>query len=412
MKDKVCIWCISKYASPPNYGVGSKLFSIAKYFSDMETDTLLISSDSNHLAKYPESNETYNSEVYGNLRHVWIRTMKYGRSASIKRILSWFDFEYKLFRLNRKELREPDVVIISSLSLLTILYGIYLKKKYNCKLVFEVRDIYPLTLTEDIGVSKWNPMVLLLGAIEKVGYKKADIIVGTMPNLKEHVEEIIGHKKEVFYSPIGIHASWSKEAIKSREVDELFPKNNQFIIGYAGSMGISNALDCFIDSIELMAEYDDIYFVLVGDGDLKPLYKERLSKVKNVTLGPKLKQSEIPYFLSKCDILYLSTKDSKVWKYGQSMNKVIDYMMAGKPVVASYSGYPSMLNEANSGIFVKTNDIRAIIDAFLYFKNMPPTERSAYGARGKVWVEENHRYEKVTKEYFEKIMELVYTEKA
>ena len=44
---------------------------------------------------------------------------------------------------------------------------------------------------------------------------------------------------------------------------------------------------------------------------------------------------------------------SKVWDYGQSMNKIVDYMMAGKPVVASYSGYPSMLNEAGSGILFK-----------------------------------------------------------
>lgn len=406
MKDKMCIWCISKYASPPNYGVGSKLFSTAKYFSDMEMDVVLISSDSNHLAKYPDSKETYNNEAYGNLRHIWIRTMKYGKSASLKRILSWFDFEYKLYRLDRKRLKKPDIVIISSLSLLTILYGIHLKKKYNCKLIFEVRDIYPLTLTEELGVSKWNPAVILLGVIEKIGYNKADIIVGTMPNLKEHVEGIIGYKKEVFHSPIGIHAVWSNEIVKSSKVDQLFPKDNHFIIGYAGSMGISNALDCFVDVIELMAEYKDIYFILVGDGDLKPLYMERLSKLKNVTLGPKLKQSEVPYFLSKCDLLYLSTKDSKVWKYGQSMNKVIDYMMSGKPVVASYSGYQSMLNEANSGIFIKTNDTSLIIEAFLHFKNMNPTERSDYGVRGKDWVEKNYSYEKIVKQYYERIMEL------
>ncbi|HQL36470.1 MAG TPA: glycosyltransferase family 4 protein [Bacillota bacterium] len=406
MKDRTSVWCISKYASPPNYGVGSKLFSTAKYFSDMEMDVVLISSDSNHLAKYPDSKETYNYESYGNLTHVWIKTMKYSKSASFKRILSWFDFEYKLYRMDRKRLKKPDIVIISSLSLLTILYGIHLKKKYNCKLVFEVRDIYPLTLTEDLGVSKWNPAVILLGVIEKIGYNKADIIVGTMPNLKEHVEETIGYKKEVFYSPIGIHAVWANEAVKSDKVDQLFPKGRHFIIGYAGSMGISNALDCFVEAIERMDEYEDIYFILVGDGDLKPLYMERLSKLKNVTLGPKLKQSEVPYFLSKCDLLYLSTKDSKVWKYGQSMNKLIDYMMSGRPVVASYSGYQSMLNEANSGIFIKTNDTNEIIDAVFRFKNMTSEERFAYGDRGKKWVMGNHNYEKIVKDYYRKILDL------
>ena len=37
--------------------------------------------------------------------------------------------------------------------------------------------------------------------------------------------------------------------------------------------------------------------------------------------------------LSRCDLLYFSVHVSTVWKYGQSLNKVIDYMLAGKPVV-------------------------------------------------------------------------------
>ncbi|MBH1942046.1 glycosyltransferase family 4 protein [Mobilitalea sibirica] len=407
MIDKTSIWCISKYASPPNYGVGSKLFTVAKRFSDMGCDVLLISSDSNHLSKYPESNQTYNFEKYGNLDHIWIKTMKYDRSASIKRILSWFAFEYRLFRLNKKKLKKPDIIIVSSLSLLTVIYGIYIKKKYGCKLVFEIRDIHPLTLTEELGVSKWNPLVLLLRFIERIGYKKSDLIVGTMPNLKEHVIETIGYEKDVFHSPIGIHSTWSNELEQSDNVDQLFPKTNQFFIGYAGSMGISNAMDNFIEAIERMANIMDVYFVLVGDGDLKASYSKRLSELKNVKMGPKLKQSEIPYFLSKCDLLYLSTHDSKVWKYGQSMNKVIDYMMSGKPVVASYSGYPSMLNEANSGVYVKTKDTDAIIDKFIFFKNMELKERLAYGDRGKAWVKENHSYETITRKYYKKISELI-----
>ncbi len=35
------------------------------------------------------------------------------------------------------------------------------------------------------------------------------------------------------------------------------------------------------------------------------------------------------------------------------MNKVVEYMLAGKPIIASYTGYPSMINEAECGYFVK-----------------------------------------------------------
>jgi glycosyltransferase involved in cell wall biosynthesis len=410
MKDKKTIWCISKYASPPKYGVGARLFYIAREFSQIGFDVLLISSDSNHLAKYPESEEIYNFEKYGNLEHIWIKTHKYSRSASIQRLISWIDFELKLFKLHKLKSNEPDVVIISSLSILSIIYGIFLKKKYKCKLVFEIRDIYPLTLTEELNVSKWNPLVLLLGLIEKIGYNNSDLIVGTMPNLKQHVEAIIGKNKDVFYSPIGISEKWYKQKTESSLVDSLFPAEDQFVIGYAGSMGITNAMNSFIESIERMASEKDVYFVLVGDGDLKDKFVKKLSGLSNVKIGPKINSNEIPYFLSKCDLLYLSTHNSKIWDYGQSLNKLIDYMMSGKPVVASYSGYQSMLNEANSGLFIPTNNVESIVSAIKYFKDMDPSERESYGKRGRVWIEDNHNYKNIALNYRNKILELFITD--
>ena len=96
--------------------------------------------------------------------------------------------------------------------------------------------------------------------------------------------------------------------------------------------------------------------MLVGSGEFKEDYKKKLAGLQNVTLGPKIPSEQVPTFLSLCDILYLSTRPSKVWEYGQSMNKMIEYMLAGKPIIASYSGYQSMLNEASCGIFIKLGE--------------------------------------------------------
>jgi hypothetical protein len=110
-----------------------------------------------------------------------------------------------LFRLDIRKLEKPDVVIISSLSLLTVFYGLYLKKICGCKFVVEIRDIYPLTFTEELGVPSYNPIVWIFKHIERIGYKNADLIVGTMPNLTSHVKDVLGYEKEVFFSPLGIN---------------------------------------------------------------------------------------------------------------------------------------------------------------------------------------------------------------
>ena len=70
-----------------------------------------------------------------------------------------------------------------------------MKWRYSSKLVFEVRDIWPMVLVENGGFSKFNPFVIGLQVIEWLGYKFSDEIVGTMPRLDIHVEKVINAKK-------------------------------------------------------------------------------------------------------------------------------------------------------------------------------------------------------------------------
>ncbi len=106
---------------------------------------------------------------------------------------------------------------------------------------------------------------------------------------------------------------------------------------------------------------------------------------------------------SFCDILYLSTKQSKVWDFGQSMNKVVEYMLASKPIVASYSGYPSMINEADCGAFVKSNDCNELKSVFLKYANMSREEKNSVGLRGRNWIYKNRSYQTLAAGYFNRL---------
>ena len=401
------IWCISKYASPPNYGkMPARLFVLTKEFIKLGHKATLITSDSNHFSKFPDTNKVHNFEVVEDVPLCWIKTKKYLKTASVCRILSWFDFERKLFKLDTSRLDKPDVVLVSSLSIFSIVYGYYLKKKFGAFLVFEIRDIWPLTMTEEGGFSKWHPLVLFIGLIEKFGYKKADLVVGTMPRLDLHIKNILGYEKQFHCSPLGFDpVNYEKESFGNNPFDDIFPKD-KMIVGYAGSMGITNALEPFIKTIKLLNNNENIHFMLVGSGDLKSNFENELENCNNVTFLPRIGQNEVKYFLNNCDILYLSTKDSEVWKYGQSMNKVVEYMLASKPMIASYTGYPSMINEANCGFFEKTSDANELKEKILSILNLNQEERKILGENGLKWVYENRQYSKLAKEYLDRINEL------
>lgn len=397
---KKTIWYISKYASPLKYGFGSRHFYLAREFNKLGYDTTVISSDSNHLVQIPKFKNIYSHEVIDGVDTWWIQTIRYKGSASIRRILSWIDFEIKLWLMPKDKLPKPDVVIVSSLSLLTVINGFWLKIKYGCKFIFEVRDIWPLTIVEEGGFSKWNPFVMMLAWAEKFGYRHADVIVGTMPNLSEHVESVMGRPMNCECVPFGYDPGlyFQLQALPAEYIDRHIPKG-RFIVGYAGSIGLTNALEPLLDCAIAMKDDERIHFLLLGDGGLLDDYKSKVKGLSNISFAPKVGKAQVQAVLAHCQILYFSVMDSKVWRYGLSLNKLIDYMMAAKPIIASYNGYPSMVNEARCGKFTPANDVAALRQAVTEYAQMTPDQLREIGQRGKSWLVNHRPYNKIAQAY-------------
>lgn len=411
---KACIWYISKYVSPPaKVGAGGRGYLIMRELARMGYRSIIITSDSNQLTEVPDLDTPYLLQEVDGIQLWWVRTMKYGVAKSVRRILSWLDFEWRLWRMPKDELPAPDVVIVSSLSLLTVLNGFLLRRRYRCRLVLEIRDIWPLTITEEGGFSRRSPLVLGLGVIEKLGYRHADAIVGTMPNLGEHVADVLGHPRATHCIPMGVDEA-ALEAGEPLPVDyvEKYIPRDKFIVAHAGTIGITNALDTFLDCAESLRNAPAIHFLIVGEGDLREYYQRKYAHLDNLTFAPRVPKQMVQSVLSYCDLLYFSVHVSTVWKYGQSLNKVIDYMLAGKPVVASYTGYPSMINEADCGTYVPAGDVAALRLEVQRYADMDALQRAAIGRRGREWLLANRRYRTLAENYLPILLESAHGEEA
>lgn len=369
-------------------------------FAKLGYTSVIFTSNSNALVDTPVLEKSYQKELINGVQVFWLRTMRYKTAKSLRRILSWLDFEWRLWRMPKESLPKPDVIVVSSPSLLTVLNGLWLKHTCHCRLLFEVRDIWPLTLTEEGGFRCWNPVVIALKWVEKLGYRYSDMVVGTMPNLGEHVANVLGKAKSTGFIPMGIEESAlvSGTPLPSGYAEQHIP-TDKFIVGYAGTVGITNALDIFFKCAATFQGNSKIHFLLVGDGDLRAHYQHEYAHLPNLTFAPSVPKVMVHSVLEHCDLLFFSVHASEVWRYGQSLNKVIDYMLAGKPVVAAYMGYFSMINEAESGSFVPAGDIEALQAEVERYANMSALERSQIGARGRQWIVANRLYSKLAQDY-------------
>lgn len=396
-----CVWYISKYVTPPYASrVGTRGFMLLREFVRSGHSAALITSDSNHLATPPSFSGSHYFETVDGVAVIWLKAIKYGSARSFARILSWFHFEWRLLRLPKTCLPKPDVIIVSSLSLLTVLTGLWLRRRHKCRLVFEVRDIWPLVLIDIGRVHPWHPLVLILGWVERLGYRKADLVVGTMPNLAEHVATVLEAEREVVCIPQGIDPDLLKSPLPlpDRYASDFIPEG-KFIICHAGSIGADNALETLIACARAMEGRQDIHFLIVGEGYLKAQLQKQTAGWTNITFAPGVSKGAVQSVLERADVLYFAAHKSRIQQYGQSLNKVIDYMLAGKPIVASYSGYPSMIDEAGCGVFVPVEDVDALRAEFEALARLSPAERRTMGERGRAWLLENRRFETLAEDY-------------
>ena len=392
------IWYISKYAGLPYVRVTSRAFFILKALNKLGYESILITSDANHQTMPPNFKGKFYRHAVDNLPIIWLKTIKFSRSESILRIISWFHFEWQVITLNKSNLKKPDIIIVSSLSLLTILSGIFFKWRYKAKLIIEIRDIWPLTIIEEGNYSSNNPAVKLLAWVERLGYQNADAIIGTMPNLGKHVNQVLKQVKEnVYCIPQGFDASAADrfEPLNKEFVQAHIPKN-KFVVCYAGTIGLTNSLDKMIESAKVLEQKNQkIHFLIVGEGDDRNRLIEASEKLENVTVAPPIPNTQVHDLLSNyTDVVFLAVMKSKIWEYGQSLNKIVDYMQSGKPIIAAYAGFPSMINEARCGSFIDPDDTDALAEKIEYLANLSDAEKSS-GKRGNAWIKKNRNFEKL-----------------
>ena len=400
--DKKVIWLINQNSVPLKYGNFNRHFDIAEELVKRGHEVNIIASNYRpRIHKRPPNNEICNYEEVNGIKVWWLRGLTYETNQLPKRALQWLLFSYRLFSLPFDKISKPDVVIASSLPPTVFINGYHLKKKFNAKLIVDVRDVWPKFLTDMNHFSKYNPFILFLRAIEKFGYKKADHIVSAWPRFDIHVKESIDKDFKFTCVPKGVKPQLleteNKKELPEELVNEYLPKD-KFIVGYCGLVSSTNKLSNLIECAKILKD-ENIHFAIMGNGP----HKEKLIKMAvgldNISFVPAQPKHYVQSFLSKCDLLYSGLNDLDLYRYGTALNKWVEYMLAAKPVVCAYNGYQTLINEADCGVFVNSDDFQTLSKEILNYSKKSNEELEEIGERGQKWIINNRTFDKVAEIY-------------
>ncbi len=400
------IWIINQYSGSKYHKKEYRSPSLAKELAKLGYNVTIISSThSHHFTAAPEVNKLYTADEIDNVKYFWVKTKKYSESKSIRRILNMFEFMFKLFFAPLEQLDRPDYIFVSSPAPLPILNAVYFKRKFNAKLIFEVRDLWPLSIIELGNVSPKNPFIVFLKFIERFAYKKSDYVISVLSHAKEYMMSMGMDKSKFFYVPNGVEKTLNDRHISvSKERLAKIPYN-KFIIGYTGSLGIANDIYTFIDVAEKLKKHKDIFFVLVGDGSEKGKlikYAER-KKIDNLLFFGSVAKNEVPAILKRFDVCYLGLQNQPLFKYGVSPTKLFDYMAAAKPILYVIDSGNHPVIDANCGYEAIPGDVKSIADTIIKLYSLNQQERDIMGENGYEYLQENYTYDKLA----QKIIDII-----
>lgn len=400
---------INHYAGAPSMGMEFRPYYLAKEWMRKGHQVMIVGASYSHLrTRQPVFSGQASKETIDGLTYLWLKTNVY-RGNGIKRVLSMFLFIWRLFIKMPKVLDafRPDLIIASSTYPLDNYPARFLAEKYQAQYCYEVHDLWPLSPQELGGYSSWHPFIMLMQWAENFAYRNCDFVVSMLPNTLEHMREHGLVKEKFHYVPNGVSVSeWTSVSLPPAlgQAINTLKGEGKVLVGYVGGHAISNALNNLVAAAALAAEKaPNLAFLLVGDGVEKySLIKktEELS-LSNIHFFSPVPKQMIPELLSQMDMVYLGWHDNLLYRFGISPNKLMDYMMAGKPVVHAVNAANDLVEEAGCGCSVAPDEPEAIVEACASLANMTPEERLKIGLNGRRYITKYHDYRYLAQKFLD-----------
>lgn len=395
---RICI--IYHETSTPKTGIGGRHHYLARELARLGHEVAVVGARRHHLLRENvDTNALPAEEMIDGYRLIRLDGPKYAHAHDKRRVLAWFMFAARLPGLRKRLGWKPDVVLYTSPQLPGFLGAERLARACGARLVFEVRDIWPLSLIEIGGYSPRHPFIRLLQWIEDRAYARADRVVSNLEGAVEHMASRgMDRGKFTWVSNgIAIDDVETPEPL-APEVAAQIPASGLRIV-YTGTLGAANTLTALIEAAALVRDLPDVHILLVGQGRARADLEARrdalgLTNVRFIGPVPKLQVQSV---LSACDVCYIGWLKSPLYRWGIAANKVPDYLFSQKPILHGFSGGNDPITKFDAGITVPAEDPQALADAIRRLYAMPEAERRRMGENGRRAALEHYDYARLAR---------------
>ena len=388
--DRLKLWLVNHYAIPESAPGITRHATLARLMEENSRVDTLIISGRGHYWNVADARDD-DAERFSSV------PVDVAPANGVRRVLNMLHFALRVVTkgLRTPRRKRPDVVLASSPHLFGGVAGWLVARWFRVPFALEVRDIWPMSLVELLGLRPWHPLVVVMSVLERFLYRRADVVLLVLPGSETHVRSVAGQTVRTATVPNGVDVSTLPEPGTPRSLT-----GGPVRVVYAGAHGVPNALDTLIDAwteIERRPDAPEMTLRLIGDGKEKPNLQAVVAErgLTTVQFEEPVPKDVVRDRFRDADILVITWRDSPLYKNGISPNKLYDYMAAERPVVIAVDTPVNPVVEADGGVSVPPEDPAALAQALVDLAVTPADERARLGANGAAYVREHHDLAKV-----------------
>ncbi|HDS1775026.1 glycosyltransferase family 4 protein [Pseudomonas putida] len=397
------VWYVHPYAGGPGIGRYWRPYYFSKFWNQTGHQSTVITASYHHLLE-PDEKRLGTQSVNG-AHYTYVPTLRY-LGNGMGRMLSMLIFSLMLLPvclIRAYKNGRPDAIIYSSPHPFGAISCWLAARFLRAKFVFEVRDIWPLSLIELGGLKASNPLVRITGWIERFAYARSDKVISLLPCAEAHMVGKGLAADKFIWIPNGVDS----EDIRShsnmcannfvQHVANLKEKG-VFVIIYAGAHGEPNALEGLVRSAKLlMKNAVSVRIILVGKGERKAQLKEIAANDASglIDFFDQQPKEAVMAALRLASAGYISLKSEPIFRFGVSPNKLWDYMLVGLPIIFACKAGNDPVEEYRCGVSADPDSPADIAAAISKLVNLSQAELLEMGRRGHAAVLEHYTYERL-----------------
>jgi glycosyltransferase involved in cell wall biosynthesis len=265
-------------------------------------------------------------------------------------------------------------------------------RAFGKRFIFDHHDLSPEMFavkferpaTREAGGALFKALLLL----ERLTFQSAQIVIATNESHKRIAVARGGKRPEdVFIVRSGPDLS----RFKVFEPDAKWRNGKPYLIAYLGEICKQDGVDHLVRAVKILRDElkrTDVHCIFMGGGPHQKAiadYAVEIGVAELCTFTGRVSDEDLCRVLSTADI-GVDPDPKNAWSDQSTMNKVIEYMFFGLPVL-SYDLHETRVSAGEAGMFVTANDERALARGIVALLD-DPVRRERLGAAGYARVRE------------------------